>query len=555
MCCGREPGGRKCSELGVCPASADTSYHGINRGKNAGRICWAVAGTFCGGGVQGSFAEKRESCIACDFYKKVQIQESVDNSSTKFLKFIHHEPIYSQLKNMTYRRIKAGQRFVSQGAVEDTAYIIQKGSCLAVVEKDAALYPVDHYSKGDIVGGLGILTGEPRRAHVEAETDMEVWVLTRSQFENLTTEDPDILDFLTEVVVNRLDSRRPTAYRTIGKYVATDIIGRGGYSIVYKGLHSLLGMPVAIKMLRHDMAMNSVFLESFRNEAKTIASLNHDNIIRIYDIEERYRTVFIITELVSGEGFDAIIQRLKRVPADSAAGYLIQICSGLEFAHRHGIIHRDINPSNILVLPGGHVKILDFGLACACGTQAVDFSGTTAYMAPEQITGDIVDTRTDVYAMGILAYEAVTGEKPFRCENPRTLEEMHLTCEIPDPAGLVPDLPKEIGHFIKKACRRSPDQRFQNMKQVRKALLPLAAPMTPARRSPPAVGNHKTSLILSYDDGHRTALGRILETFRHQVKSLGMELETADFSKGSNSPGSEKRSALLRPRNGVHRKL
>ncbi len=528
MKCGREPNGKNAATLGVCPAAADKSFAGINRGKNAGRICWAVAGTLCGGKVQGSFAEKRESCISCRFYKEVQCQEGQNNMNTKFLKFIHHEPFYSQLKNMAYRYVKSGERFVTQGAVEDTAYIIQKGSCLVIVEKDGELHPVNHYGQGDIVGGLGIFTGEPRLAHVEAETDMELWVLNREQFDHVTQNDPEILEFLTEMVANRFDSRRPTAYRTIGKYIATDIIGRGGYSIVYKGIHEGLAMPVAIKMMRHDMALDPDFLKTFHNEAKTVASLNHENIIRVYDVEERYRTVFIITELLEGEGLHVLIERLNRIPLSPVINYLIQICSGLDYAHGRGIIHRDINASNILVSPGDRIKILDFGLACPIGTEAVDFSGTLAYMAPEQITGDAVDPRTDVYSLGILAYEMVTGERPFPGDNPKDLEEMHLNREIPDPADIVPDLPEQLQRFIQTACRRNPDRRYQDMGQALEMLRPLAARDLPHGRLV-AGGTHMTSLVLTYDDEQRMAVSRELETFRRQVELLGVRLKTADF--------------------------
>ena len=227
MKCGRQPGGKKAVERGACPAAKDASFNGINRGKNAGRICWALAGTFCGGMIQGTFADKRESCTTCHFYQMVQREEGKDNVHTKFLRFVHQDATRDFFKIMAYRHIKAGERFVTQGAMEDYAYIIEKGSCLVIVEKDGKLHPVDHYGIGDIVGGLGILTGEPRRAHVEAETDMEVWVLDRHDFEDISEKDPELLNFLTEVIANRFDSKRPTAYRTIGKYIATDIIGRG----------------------------------------------------------------------------------------------------------------------------------------------------------------------------------------------------------------------------------------------------------------------------------------------------------------------------------------
>ena len=218
MMCGREQGGKNSAEYGVCPAAADQSFDGINSGKCGGRICWAVAGTFCGGCTQGSFVDKRPSCLNCDFYQMVQDEEGMSKRQTKFLQFIFQENRSPFFDKMTYRHVKAGERFVVQDALEDTAYIIQRGSCLVIVEKDGELHPVDHYGEGDIIGGLGILTGEPRRAHVEAETDMDLWVMTRDQFDEMTEKDPALMDFITELVADRLDSRRPTAYRTIGKY-------------------------------------------------------------------------------------------------------------------------------------------------------------------------------------------------------------------------------------------------------------------------------------------------------------------------------------------------
>jgi len=309
MMCGREKGGKNATRYGVCPAVADHSFDGINSGKCAGRICWAVAGSFCGGGTQGSFVDKRSSCQNCHFYHMVQEEEGMANRRTKFLQFLVQENRSPVFDKMTYRHVRAGVRIVVQDAVEDMAYIIQRGSCLVIVEKDGELHPVDHYGEGDIVGGLGILTGEPRRAHVEAETDMDLWVLTKDQFNEMTEKDPDLLDFITELVADRLDSRRPTAYRTIGKYVATDIIGRGAFSIVYKGKHKRLNMPVVIKMMRYDMALYPNFMDSFHNEAKTITSLAHNHIVKVYDFEERYRTLFIIMEYLRGDSLKDMISQ------------------------------------------------------------------------------------------------------------------------------------------------------------------------------------------------------------------------------------------------------
>lgn len=471
--CGREPQGTKTGESGVCPASEDSSFDGINSGKQAGRICWAVAGTLGKGKRQGSFAEKRSTCLQCNFYKMVQIEEGKENIDTKFLKFISEDEISPIFDKMTYRYVRAGERFVTQGEIEDTAFIIKSGSCLVIVEKEGVLYPVDHYGQGDIVGGTGILTGEPRRAHVEAETDMELWVLKRADFEDITRKDPEILDFLTEIVADRFDSRRPTAYRNIGKYITTDIIGRGGFSIVYEGIHKNLNLPVAIKMMRHHMAMDADFLEGFWNEAKLIARLNHENIVKVYDIEERYRTLFIIMEYIVGDSLEKMLQRLKTIPPLLAADFLEQICYALSYAHKQNIIHRDINPTNIIVQRNDRLKILDFGLACPIGTEDFSNAGTAFYMSPEQIQGDPVDPRTDIYAMGLLAYEMVTGQKAFGNHDPKALLRDDFNWLVPDPAHMIPNLPEELSFFIKKATHPDPEKRYQNAGEAMEILHPL----------------------------------------------------------------------------------
>ena len=530
MMCGREPGGNKVSELGVCPAAADDSFDGINDGECGGRICWAVAGTLCGGCKQGSFHEKRSSCLDCDFYCMVQEEEGLAERRTKFLQFLQAEDRSPFFEKMTYLRVKAGQRFVVQGQVEDTAYIIQRGSCLVIVEKDGQLHPVDHYGEGEIVGGLGILTGEPRRAHVEAETDMDLWVMTRKQFDEITEKDPELLNFITELVADRLDSRRPTAYRTIGKYVATDIIGRGAFSIVYKGRHTVLGLPVVIKMMRHNLALYPDFIENFKNEAKTIAGLNHPNIVRVYDFDERYRTLFIIMEQVAGNSLKEMIQRLRYLPPMLAADFVYQIGSALDYAHQQGIIHRDINPSNIIVQPDDRIKILDFGLSCPAGTEDFANTGTAQYMAPEQIDADPVDGRTDIYALGITAYEMVTGRLPFEHSDLNALLKMHTTQDITDPAEFVPNIPEALREFILNAGRCNPQQRYASMRDALDVLGPLMS-KSPQIKSLKRLAHGKLStLVMAYTQEQQAELNRLLEIFSTRAQALGVEVKMTDFT-------------------------
>lgn len=525
MGCGREPGGKNADILGVCKAATDTSFDGINAGKCGGRFCWGVTGTLCGQKIQGTFAEKRDSCLNCRFYQRVQAEESVANLRNKFLRFILPGGQGPLARKMNFRHIPKGERFITQGGIGDEAFVIQRGSCIVVVEKEGELHPIGHRGEGDIVGMISLLTGERRHAHVEAETDMDVRVIDPEQLDAISNHDPDMMMFLTELVADRFDSRRPTADRTIGKYIATDIIGRGGYGIVYKGMHAALNMPVVIKMMRHHLAMDDHFSAIFHNEAQIIAGLRHENIVRVYDIEERFRTIFIIMEYVEGESLKHFLERKQAMPPALAANFLMQICSGLDYAHRKGIIHRDINTSNVIIQPHGRIKILDFGLACPIGTEDFGSSGTVFYMAPEQIESHMLDQRTDIYALGITAYEMATGLRPFPEDDLQELNRIRLTREIPDPAERVQDLPGPLREFIIKACRRDPEQRYQTAQEALAVLGPLAEA---AFRSRPSVQRENTTNIcvtMSYAPENRADLHGLLEEFQEKARKLGIQLK------------------------------
>jgi len=375
-----------------------------------------------------------------------------------------------------------------------------------------------------------LLTGERRNASVDAETDMKVWVISKSQFDVMTEKDPDALEFLTELIANRFDSQRPTAYRQIGKYVSTEIIGRGGYSIVYKGAHSVLNLPVAIKMLRHHMAMDRGFLDSFRNEAKTIAGLNHENIVKVYDIEERYKTVFIIMELVEGTSLRDMLDNLKILPPHLAIKYLIQICSGLGYAHRQNILHRDVNPTNIIIGGDDRLKVLDFGLSCLIGTEDFCSTGTVYYMSPEQLSGEAVGRQTDIYSLGIMAYEMVTGIRPFPEDDLLKLKKFHLVRDIPDPREIMPSLPEKLGAFILKAGRRNPNERFSSVKDALIELYSMAEEFgIPQYNHIPLEKKKMTNLMLIYNKNKQLDLSRLMEDFSARAQEIGVVLKVADF--------------------------
>jgi serine/threonine protein kinase len=448
---------------------------------------------------------------------------------THILDSIPEHAVCHLLNCLEVKMLKAGERLFSQGDVGDRLYIIQEGTCSVQLEKGGSTSCLNRLREGEVVGEMAVLTGEPRSAHVEAETDMKLWGLSRTEFQSISQRCPDLRFFLTELVTQRFEAESFTGDRHIGKYLIKSKLGKGGWSIVYQGIHKTLNLPVAIKMLKHSMAMEESFLGRFRDEAKIIAQLNHRNIVRVYDIEELFQTVFIVMEYLDGQSLNHLLERLGRIPFHRAVGFLTQICQGLAYAHEQGIIHQDIKPDNIFVGTDDQIKILDFGLACAPGSEDLNLAGTIHYAAPEQIEGYPVDGRTDIYALGITAYQLVTGSRPFPEENLEEMINLRLSQDIPDPRSLLSDLPESLRGFIRKAGRRKPGDRYQSISEALADLQQF--PGEPCRledRTAPEKTKAMSVLFL-YHDRQQLALSRLLDEFSVQLQATGVTMKVANF--------------------------
>ena len=353
----------------------------------------------------------------------------------------------------------------------------------------------------------------------------KVWKLEKNDFDVIAELNPDLRMFLTEVATKRFESSSVISERKIGKYLIRQKLGMGGWSIVYSGVHSLLRMPVAIKMLKHDMAMEPAFQKKFKEEAHIIARMVHPNIVKVYDIDEIYRTAFIIMEYLEGMALRRILDTLGALEYGRIANYLMQILRGLAYAHNKGIVHQDIKPANVFVLPDDMIKILDFGLACAPGTEDFNLAGTVFYASPEQIEGDPVDVRTDMYALGIMAYEMISGVRPFPEENLTKLLDLHVDEELADWAEFPPDVPDQLRAFVLKCCRRVPDERYQTAYEAMDILSPLM--------KEGFTNNHRkrkmASVFLFYEDEQQIVLNNLLEDFTGKAKGYGIQLKSTDF--------------------------
>ncbi len=428
----------------------------------------------------------------------------------------------SLLSALTRLSFSPGERIIRQGTQGDCLFILQHGSCEVNLEKNNELHLMGHLRPGDIFGEVSVVTGERRTAHVDALTEVVVWSLDKEIFDGIARRCYELTEFLVNLATERLCSHKITAERNIGRYRITDVIAEGGWSIVYKGFHSILNLPVAIKMLKHSMALDSDFFETFQKEAKTIAALNHDNIVRVYDIEQSYRTVFIIMEYLSGVTLREILDSGFRMPLDKILRYLSQICAGLQYAHEHGVAHQDVKPGNIFIQDGEKAKIVDFGLATPIGGCSDDMPGTPHYMAPEQIEGEPVDARTDIYSLGITAYEMATGIRPYPDDICQVLE-YHMTRNTPDPRELNPLLPESFANFIRKSTEKAPESRFQNVSEALHELEIMAQELHIHKSPLTAAGRKVRNIYLSFDSDNEQGIEMMLNDFCDKLKKIGVD--------------------------------
>lgn len=256
-----------------------------------------------------------------------------------------------------------------------------------------------------------------------------------------------------------------------GRYELIEKIGEGGMAVVYKGKDRLLNRYVAVKILRPEFTKDAQFIENFKRESQAAAGLQHPNIVSVYDVGKEGNIHFIVMELIDGRPLSDIIS--ERAPLDYKQAIEItrQVASALSLAHRNNIIHRDVKPHNIMITRDGIAKLADFGIAKAVSdstlvTETSRVIGSVHYFSPEQARGSYVDERSDIYSLGIVLYEMLTGQVPFDGDNPVQVALMHINDDIVPPSKLVPGIPPALEKLVMKATDKFQSNRYKNADEL-----------------------------------------------------------------------------------------
>ena len=257
-----------------------------------------------------------------------------------------------------------------------------------------------------------------------------------------------------------------------GRYEVGELIGVGGMANVYKGRDILENRDVAIKILKSEFYENEEFLRRFRNESRAISMLNHENIVKIYDVSFTEKVHFIVMELINGITLKEYIEQQKKLDWKEATYYTMQVLRALNHAHDNGIVHRDIKPQNVMLLSDGTIKITDFGIARFSRSETHTITdraiGSVHYISPEQATGAPIDQRTDLYSVGVMLFEMLTGKLPFNADTPISVALQQIQAEPQKPRDINPDIPEALEQIVIRAMQKNPDRRYQTAAEMLK---------------------------------------------------------------------------------------
>ena len=304
------------------------------------------------------------------------------------------------------------------------------------------------------------------------------------------------------------------------RYKIVKSIGEGGMANVYLAWDTILEREVAVKVLRGDLAEDEKFIRRFQREANSASSLRHPNIVEMYDVGEDNGKYFIVMEFVDGMTLKSLIKKRGALNLNEAIDIMLQLASGIACAHDSFIIHRDIKPQNVLILEDGRVKITDFGIAMALNsnelTQTNSVMGSVHYLPPEQASGSGSTIKSDIYSLGILMFELLTGKVPFKGDNAVEIAIKHMRDQIPSVCNINPSIPQSVENIVLKACAKNPKNRYDSAAEMYEDLKTCLDPLRA----------NEDRLVYKYPEHNLEDTKRITKLESREIKNKDLSLES-----------------------------
>jgi len=367
------------------------------------------------------------------------------------------------------RSFQAGDVMIRQGDSADGLLILLEGTAHARLRRQDGDQWLGSFKSGDLAGEMALVTREARSADVIADSPVRALLVPTAAFDRLAVRHLELGLVLTNLVADRLGRSAHDGFgdKQIEGFRILRCIGRGGMSVVYEAQEAASGEVVALKMMSYRLIYDAAALARFHQESELHQTLRHDNIARLIRLFPAYRTYFLVMELCQGVDLRHYAWLRGRLPESQVRAILGQLASALEYVHERGLVHRDLKPANVMITREGRVKLTDFGLAVPVAipdgreTRLVDDSvmGTPAFMAPEQLARGPLDRRTDVYALGCLAFELLTGKSLFVATDLFRLVQEKAGLQLPSAEAIGDGVSEELYEFLRAALRVDPNDR------------------------------------------------------------------------------------------------
>lgn len=450
-------------------------------------------------------------------------QISLILSEVEILRHLEIKIIQDISERIQIEVFKKNQLIVEHGHIGKRLYFVFSGKVeVQIPATEGFAHKTVTLHKGSVVGEVSLLVNAAYSADIVALTKTTALYLDRKHFRQLIKKHSAFSEIISKLMTSRMGQYG--GINKVGKYELLSKLGEGSMATVFNAYDRELEREVAIKMLKYELAYNLDFINRFEQEARTIASLNHQNIVNVFEIISEYSTRFIVMEKLQGQNLSTTLKEQGCFSFTETRKILSQLASALQYAHslgENGIVHRDIKPSNIVISQNGEIKLTDFGISGPPQNKEVNIEGTPSFLAPEIINGEAVDSRSDIYALGVTAFYMLTNSLPFSSPKLAKLLDMQVNQEPPDIRKIRPEIDNDLASFIENSLSKEPAARTSDWNQIRKLLNPVV------NTSSLSLEKNETGIVVRLSDTSNNKTTNIVKLFKKilQQEKLAHSIE------------------------------